>query len=714
MTHKLKTCLLILLVIMISTWGAILQASQNKHGFMTDGNNFIYNQVISGGTVETFATDYTANGTIGQAILNIGVASSENETLSPSVITTQKAGFWHAIQISEEKLLSFTEAEVVQVDESDDSSIKLKLALNQSANPITVTISTSLSSNCNADDYTLYINGTAQNATSVNIVVDELVNEELSVKIKNDRLIEENDETITFNIENIEGDPLVKLGPFPRFVINIPANDAWAITGTVKYLGSQTGVLNVEAKDTTSGEPIVDPKTCEWETDTVSKTFTTKVPPGTYTICSYIDSKGVLIEEENSWEVTGAYTYTVSIRDDGSAVVNGGEVDLDEFSFNFAMYDPDDRYETQFIKYTGTYKTWIENYPDVLNATECGDPDEDYDKDGYTNFQEYLNGTDPTSVDEPYVYNGYDPAFDDDTDDVSNKYQIVTTNPLFPKARFGESFLVDINYTTSDDNRGTTGLGLAIHYNSTFLTFAGWSNVLTETLAGSYEDLTTTVKDEEDVDTPDDNYEDTDKVITIAWIPRNKGDRNWPGLEVPLPLRLCTLKFSVKSEAEGITYGDTSVLRFSATSKDTRYTFYGSPTTVEMDPFSFDVDGNGKANALTDGLLIMRYLFGLIIYNTNLQEDAVAADAIRTSSAEIWTYLNNGFEMLDVDRDGTSDALTDGLLIMRYMFGFTEGDALIENAIAPGAANDTDEKVIPYIKHYMPQKGSNIITPTTD
>ena len=702
MTHKLKTCLLIIFLIMIITWSTPLQASQDQHGEMTDGTYFIYNQVLGGGAIllGDDPANYTPVGTIGQVLSNIGVADAAG--------VTQHAGFWHALKGSDEKLLSFNRSEIHLINESNADTVTatLGLALNKPANPITVTIATSRNQSIgNAVDYTLYKNNIPQNTSTVSLVMNGQINEALTVEINNDRDIEEGDEIITFSITNIEGDSDVKKGAFPEYVIKIPANDAWALTGTVKYLGSQTGELITEARGNQIREQYS--QKYSWDTTTTEKTFSTKVPPGTYTICAYIDSMGAYTNVENEWEVKGSYTWTVTVNEDGSADCNGVQQELGQFDFSFAMHDPDDRYTSQFIEYTGTYKDWIDNYSDI------GGPDEDFDEDGYTNFQEYLNGTDPTSVDQAYVYNGYDPAYDEDASSVENKYQIITTNPIQPKARFGESFLVDINYTTSDDNPGTTGLGLAIHYNSTFMTFAGWSNVLTETLAGDYKNLTILVKDEDEPDTPDDEFEDTDKVITIAWY-SDLNDRSWPGLEIPLPLRLCTLKFSVKSEANGITYGDTSVLRFTATSKDTRYTFYASPTTVEMDPFSFDVDGNGKANALTDGLLIMRYLFGLIIKNPDLQEDAIADDAIRQTSEEIWIYLNNGIEMLDIDGNGDADALTDGLLIMRYMFGLTEGDPLIENAIAPDAINDTDDKVIPFIKHYLPQKGSTIITPTTD
>ena len=47
---------------------------------------------------------------------------------------------------------------------------------------------------------------------------------------------------------------------------------------------------------------------------------------------------------------------------------------------------------------------------------------------------------------------------------------------------------------------------------------------------------------------------------------------------------------------------------------------------------------------------------------------------------------------LDIDGDGESKPLTDGLLLIRYLFGFS-GDSLISGAIGTGAERDTAEKL---------------------
>ena len=51
----------------------------------------------------------------------------------------------------------------------------------------------------------------------------------------------------------------------------------------------------------------------------------------------------------------------------------------------------------------------------------------------------------------------------------------------------------------------------------------------------------------------------------------------------------------------------------------------------------FDIDGNGEVDALTDTLLITRYVFGF--RGDALTNGAVSDDATRTSSEEIEAYL---------------------------------------------------------------------------
>ena len=84
-------------------------------------------------------------------------------------------------------------------------------------------------------------------------------------------------------------------------------------------------------------------------------------------------------------------------------------------------------------------------------------------------------------------------------------------------------------------------------------------------------------------------------------------------------------------------------------------------------PCNLDADGNGIADALSDGILILRYLFDPTgAWNVN---DALGSGCSRTTREVIKGYLDGGrTTALDVDGNGTADALSDGILILRYLF----------------------------------------------
>ena len=103
---------------------------------------------------------------------------------------------------------------------------------------------------------------------------------------------------------------------------------------------------------------------------------------------------------------------------------------------------------------------------------------------------------------------------------------------------------------------------------------------------------------------------------------------------------------------------------------------------VPVAAFDFDIDEDGQAQPLTDGLLMIRHLFGFS--GTALTNGAVAAGAERREAAEIESYLTENSAALDIDGDGKALPLTDGLLIIRYLFGFS-GNALVQGAIAADA-----------------------------
>ena len=59
---------------------------------------------------------------------------------------------------------------------------------------------------------------------------------------------------------------------------------------------------------------------------------------------------------------------------------------------------------------------------------------------------------------------------------------------------------------------------------------------------------------------------------------------------------------------------------------------------------------------------------------------------------------------MDIDQNGIVDALTDGLLLLRYTFGL-RGDALIAGVIAPGSARNTAAAIEAYLNACVAKTG---------
>lgn len=114
---------------------------------------------------------------------------------------------------------------------------------------------------------------------------------------------------------------------------------------------------------------------------------------------------------------------------------------------------------------------------------------------------------------------------------------------------------------------------------------------------------------------------------------------------------------------------------------------------------TLDIDGNASYDALTDGLLVIRYLFGLS--GASLINGAVGPLATRTTAAQIGDYLTAIRPALDIDGNGQADALTDGLLIIRYLFGLRSA-SLITGAVGPGATRNTAATIEPQIQGLTP------------
>ncbi len=116
---------------------------------------------------------------------------------------------------------------------------------------------------------------------------------------------------------------------------------------------------------------------------------------------------------------------------------------------------------------------------------------------------------------------------------------------------------------------------------------------------------------------------------------------------------------------------------------------------------SLDVDLNGQADALSDGILIIRHLFGFT--GSALTNGAVDPAGQRTDPNAIQNYLNSIDSALDVDLNQQADALSDGIMIIRSLFGFT-GTALTSGAVDPGGQRTDPAFIATFLGNMNPQR----------
>lgn len=112
----------------------------------------------------------------------------------------------------------------------------------------------------------------------------------------------------------------------------------------------------------------------------------------------------------------------------------------------------------------------------------------------------------------------------------------------------------------------------------------------------------------------------------------------------------------------------------------------------------WDFDQNSQVDALTDGLLLLRYAFGL--EGQALTEGAIAINSPLNSN-DVENKIAQAQTIADIDDNGVMDALTDGLLLLRYTFGL-RGDDLVHGVTAMLASRSNPIDIEMYIESHMP------------
>lgn len=112
---------------------------------------------------------------------------------------------------------------------------------------------------------------------------------------------------------------------------------------------------------------------------------------------------------------------------------------------------------------------------------------------------------------------------------------------------------------------------------------------------------------------------------------------------------------------------------------------------------AFDFDQNGEVDPLTDGLLLLRHFFGL--RGGRMAQGVVAINFFLTSQ-EIQQAVEDVYDIADIDGDGQLQALTDGLLIMRYLFEI-KGESSIKGVISSQGARTDSAAIEAYLANYI-------------
>ncbi|WP_200988936.1 Calx-beta domain-containing protein [Anabaenopsis elenkinii] len=259
---------------------------------------------------------------------------------------------------------------------------------------------------------------------------------------------------------------------------------------------------------------------------------------------------------------------------------------------------------------------------------------------------------------------------DDDTPPAEgDRQQITSLNNL--TATPGGNVSIPLFYNTSTGNNTVTGISLRLHYNSNELTFQNAENLFDKDLFVNVDNL---------ADSGDfDNNPNTDKFIQFGYA---DSEGNWPNQ--PLPLKLGDFNFTTTGNFEG------TQLNVTSDNLAPGYSLETDPIFVRKQAWNLDIDGDGEIKALSDGIMIVRYLFGPTAFpGEKLIEGAIAPNATR-NLAEIQAYLQQGVDnkYLDIDGNGQINALSDGIMIVRHIFGTFPDEQLTEGAIAPDATRD--------------------------
>ena len=266
--------------------------------------------------------------------------------------------------------------------------------------------------------------------------------------------------------------------------------------------------------------------------------------------------------------------------------------------------------------------------------------------------------------------------------------QVISVNNT-PKGVLGRTSVLEVAYDTTDNNNQLSGLGMRVHFDSSLLSFKEITGLIEQDIIvdgqGPFSD-----------DTDFDNDPLTDQYMLFGWASLYN---NWPNTE--LPTVLMNIAFDVSENINTDVISSTNI-NFTNTSFTAGYEFSAESYELEILNATWDFDGNGQADALTDGLMMLRYLFGL---SDDLVTNGAMAINSPFDSQQVVAEIEAAMDIADIDADGELNALTDGLLLLRYLFDLR--DVLLTNGVVgPEATRSSNADIQGYLDSHMPNQPS--------
>jgi hypothetical protein len=129
------------------------------------------------------------------------------------------------------------------------------------------------------------------------------------------------------------------------------------------------------------------------------------------------------------------------------------------------------------------------------------------------------------------------------------------------------------------------------------------------------------------------------------------------------------------------------------------YAVWSAPVSAAPLACNFDLDGTNGARSNTDGLLAMRYLAGR---RGGSLTTAAKQGSLNNAAIERNIGVQYGARHLDIDGNGKIEAATDGLLLVRALLGFKD-NALIDGALGTAPPMGTWRNTASAIRTYLAQ-----------